>query len=160
MKPTTQPRWMRFLSALVLLGGAAAFAGRPAGAQEAGPTPPAGAAEGDPTRAIKLTLEGELARRLGPADRWEIEVSASTADRETGRLPRVDIHAFNLRLPDGQVIAEIELTAEDLKIDLRQSLLVSSGKVHALIRLRPDDLANFIEQKAGGKVRNVRFAIR
>jgi LmeA-like phospholipid-binding len=160
MNLTPQRRPMRLLAALVLLGGAALLAAQPAGAQEPGPAPPGQAADSDQTQAITLVLESELVRRLAPADRWEITISASESDRAEGRLPKVDIHGFNLRLPDGQVMAELQVTAEDIRIDLRQSLLASTGKLTVMARFRPEELASFIERKAEGKLRHVRFALR
>src|SRR5947208_2577278 len=39
-------------------------------------------------------------------------------------------------------------------------VLLGSGTVSLLARLRPEDLASFIERKGGGKVRHVRFSLR
>ena len=58
------------------------------------------------------------------------------------------------------MLAELELTVENVGLDLQQGMLTSCGEAHALFRLRPDDLASFVEKKAKGKVRHVRFAIR
>jgi len=116
--------------------------------------------ESDGTRQIELIVEGELSRRLAKADRWEVTVTATQEDREAGLLPKIEVRGWNLRLPDGQVLAELELTAENVGLDLQQGMLTSCGEVHALFRLGPDDLASFVEKKAKGKLRHVRFAIR
>jgi hypothetical protein len=115
--------------------------------------------ESDGTRHIEVIVEGELSRRLAKADRWEVTVTATKEDRAAGLLPKIEVHGWNLRLPDGQVLAEVELTAQNVGLDFEQGTISSCGDVHALFRLRPDDLASFVEKKAKGKLRNVRFAI-
>jgi len=87
-------------------------------------------------------------------------MTATQEDRVAGLLPKIDVHGWNLRLPDGQVLAEVELTAEKVGLDLEQGIITSCGEVHALFRLRPDELASFVEKKAKGKLRHVRFEIR
>jgi hypothetical protein len=153
-------RWL--IQTLVVLGIVASFPGRPAAADGQTSPPVSGTVrtESDGARQIELVLEREIARRLGGADRWEVTVTASPEDREAGLLPKITVRGWNLRLPDGQVLAEIELTAAKVALDLQQGALTASGEVQLLVRLRPDDLARFIEQKAGGKLRHVRFAIR
>jgi len=115
--------------------------------------------ESDGTRQIEVIVEGELSRRIAKADRWELTVTATPEDRAAGLLPKIDVHGWNLSLPDGQVLAEVELTAENVGLDFEQGIITSCGDVHALFRLRPNDLASFVEKRAKGKLRNVRFAI-
>lgn len=136
--------------------------GQPAAAEAPAPLPLSVTShkDTDGTRRIEVILEGELSRRLARADRWDIVVTASPEERKAGRLPKIDVHAWNLRLPKKQVLAEVELTAENVEVDLRREVLTAAGQVRLLTRLRPEDLARFIEAKAGGKVRNVHFALR
>src|SRR5262249_3360053 len=150
------------IQTLMVLGIIAEFPGQPAGADGRNPPPVSATArtESDGTKQIELILERELARRLGGADRWEVTVTASTADRDAGLLPKIEVRGWNLHLPDGQVLAEIALTAEKVGLDLQQETLTACGEVSLLARVRPEDLASFIEQKAEGKVRHVRFALR
>jgi hypothetical protein len=150
------------VAALALLGSIAALLALTVPSE--GQALPPGAAdarpENDGARKVEFILERELARRLGGADRWEIAVTASQEEREQGRLPKIEVRGWNLRLPDGQVLAEVELTAEKVALDLRHETLTASADVRLTARLRPEDLARFIERKAGGKVRDVRLAIR
>jgi hypothetical protein len=65
----------------------------------------AGCSRVDPFRSIERSVQAELPRVIGPADRYEVRVSRSSSGLIAGRIPWLQIRGYNVR------------TVKDLELD-------------------------------------------
>lgn len=134
----------------------------PRGAASQPPVPPeAGEAVERAVERYEALLAQELEQRVGPADNWDISIPpAPLADLRAGKLPPVTARAVNVRLPGGEVIAELELQMTGLEVDTERAALVRAGDVTLTAEMQPEDLARTIDLWAGKKLRRVRIRLR
>jgi hypothetical protein len=109
---------------------------------------------------VEALIEQELQRRVAPADRWEVHLEASLEELKAGRLPSVEAHAFNIRLPEGEVIAEADLKVSEVQLNLAADAVTATGVIDFLLRLRPEDIAHATQLWSGGRLSRVRLRIK
>jgi len=128
----------------------------PAAGQEAPPSSPT-SSEARNLPVLESILDQELHRRLGPAERWQILVTATDEQRAAGQAPKAEIRGTNLHLPNGLVVAFAQLLLEGVEVDLQKSVLRRSAGATLILRVRPEDVERLIETKSKGKLRGVRI---
>lgn len=109
---------------------------------------------------VEALVERELQRRVAPADRWEVHIETSLEELKAGRLPSVEAHAFNIRLPEGEVIAEADLKVSKVQLNLAGDAVTATGDIDFLVRLRPEDIAHATEHWSGGRLSRVRLRFK
>jgi hypothetical protein len=110
-----------------------------------------------PEHRVHAVIAEALAQRFAPADRWEIFVTATPEQRAAGYLPKLEARATNLRLPAGEVIATVAITIEQVRLLLGEGKLDSTGHTVIEARMRDTDMARFLREKGGKKLRNVKI---
>lgn len=143
---------------LLLLAALAVLPGGRAAAQPA-PSPPAASQADAPPEEVRLraVLAEALAQRLAPAERWDITLSATPEQKAVGFAPKLEARATNLKMPGGEALALLELTIEDLHVNLEDGSLTGAGRTTLDAHVRDEDLERMIKQKAGKKLRRLKI---
>jgi hypothetical protein len=85
--------------------------------------------------ALEGFLAGEVAKRVAPADAWEVKLAREGNDLAAGKLKRIEVRGTNIKTPDGLVIPSASLLLEDLVINLKPAGLKEIGNNRLTVRL-------------------------
>jgi hypothetical protein len=76
-----------------------------------------GCGRANPFRAVERSIQAELPRLIGPADRYQVTVSRSGGNLIAGRIPWIDIRGSNVRAIEGLNLDELEVRLEGVRFD-------------------------------------------
>src|SRR4051794_40136587 len=71
----------------------------------------------DPFRTIERSIQAQLPRAIGPADRYEVSVSRSTGSLVAGQIPWISIHGRNVRAIAGLSLDELQVRMDGVRFD-------------------------------------------
>src|SRR5438445_286434 len=76
-----------------------------------------GCSRADPFRAIERSIQAELPRMIGPADRYEVTVSRSGGRLIAGHIPWIEIRGRNVRAIEGLILDELQVRLEGVRFN-------------------------------------------
>lgn len=124
-RPRNRARWL-LLAAAVLLPGCA---------------PPGTYSK------VRSTIRDVVTRDLGPADRYDVDVSRDSISRlRDGRISDVKVHGVNVRTRIGVTLDEVFLSAHDVKVNRKTKRVESARDAAFTAYLGEKALATMLEK--------------
>lgn len=115
-----------------------------------------GGAGCSPTSIAEERVEAALQEAIGPADRYD--VSFEGLDAGDGTADRVTIVGERVRPAQAPALDRLDAVLEGVRFDRGESRLERAERVRADVRVRPSDLAAYVE--ASGRVREATAEVR
>lgn len=100
---------------------------------------------------VESIIERELQCLMGPAERYDVQVSGSA--RGGNSVDRIQVKGYRVARVEAPVADSIMLDLREVSIDPESRVLSSIGQANAELRLLPADLASFLERS--GRFENV-----
>src|SRR5947209_7442539 len=90
-----------------------------------------------PFRAIERSVQAQLPRLIGPADRYEVKVSRSGGSLIAGQIPWIEIHGRNVRAIEGLNMDELEVRLEGVRFNRVDRSVREIAATHFEERINP-----------------------
>lgn len=99
------------------------------------------------TGQVERSLERELPRALGPADRYDVRVTG--LQLRNGHAERVVVRGEGVRPNDAPRLARLDVELHGVTVDRRRERLERVDSTHAVVRVAAVDLARYLEEQRG-----------
>jgi hypothetical protein len=116
----------------------------------------AGCGRANPFRAVERSIEAELPRLIGPADRYQVAVSRSGSNLVAGRIPWIEIHGRNVRAIEGLTMDELEVRLEGVRFDRGDRTVEEIARSRFAARIGAASVTRFVRQRSPS-LRDVRI---
>ncbi len=100
-------------------------------------------------RRVEQTIRTELSRHVGPADRYDVDVSGARFSGEIAYLEKVHVVGARVNRAKAPVIDRLEIDLSNVVIDREEKQLKSLGAGSARARILAIDIAEFLDAKPG-----------
>lgn len=100
---------------------------------------------------VQSMIERELPCIVGPAERYDVQVSGSALGGS--RFERVRVIGYRVARAEAPIADTVSLDMRDVNIDRDRKALASIGQAHAELRILRTDLASYLERS--GRFENV-----
>jgi hypothetical protein len=123
-----------------------------------------GCSRASPFRSLEGSIRARLPRLIGPADRYEVVVSRSTAGLMAGRIPWIEIRGQNVRAIPGLNLDDLSVRLQGVRFnradhtvrEIEQSQFeagIAAGSIERSIRSRSSRLRDARVSILNGEVR-------
>lgn len=118
----------------------------------------AGCSRVSPFRSLERSIRAQLPRLIGPADRYDVSVSRSTAGLIAGRIPWIDIRAQNVRALKGLNLDVLSVRLEGVRFNRADRTVREIEQSRFEARIAPGSIQRFIQSRAPA-LRDARVSI-
>lgn len=98
---------------------------------------------------LEHTIRKELPRLVGPADRYDVDVSGARVSGEIADLENVHVVGARINRPKTPVIDRLEVDLSNVVVDRKEKRLKSLSAANAQARMLATDIAAFLDAKPG-----------
>jgi hypothetical protein len=114
-----------------------------------------GCSRASPFRAVEHSIQAELPRMIGPADRYQVSVSRSGGSLLAGRIPWVEIEGRNVRAIEGLNLDRLHVRLEEVRFRRSDHTVEEIGQTRFEAGLGADSVTRFVQRRSPG-LRDVR----
>ena len=120
----------------------------------------AGCGGGPVNHGVANAVKRALPDAVGPADSWDVDVTGNPGTIIQGRVPAVLIHGVNVRMSPQLAMETLDITATDVRVDIRKRELKSIDSLTFVGTMTQDQVDQYLAATASSSKRPSGFAVK